>query len=117
MINSLFFYYSHIIFLQLGHHVDSIKFSGEIVAGVSLLSPRIFSLALDPSFKHLYEGQNVPETIQFIAHPRRFYILSDEIRYHYGHAVLQSNQTELVDASQYPTGRRMSIIFRDELVK
>lgn len=82
-----------------------------------MLSPRIFSLTLDKSFKHLYEGQNAPETIQFVAHPRRFYILSHGLRYHYNHAVLNVNQTDLIDMSEYLIDRRMSIIFRDELVQ
>jgi hypothetical protein len=95
-------------------HIDSIKFSGGIVAGVSLLSSRIFRLTLAEEFKHLHPEPDTPHTIEFIAHPRRLYILSQGLRYHYNHAVLAQNQTALLDAASFPIERRMSLIFRDE---
>lgn len=102
------------LILLLDPHIDSIKFSGEIVAGLSLLSPRVFRLSLDEKFKHLHDS-NISNRIEFIAYPRRLYILSDALRYHYNHAVLSTNATDLFPDSTFPIERRMSLIFRDEL--
>lgn len=117
-------------------HVDSIKFSGDMIASLSLGSSRILRLKLDPEFAHLYSSQDpsVPTTIECAVHPRSLYILSGPMRYHYTHEILGVAQTELTTLTEintkeiandenegegtnskgYSLARRLSIMHRDE---
>jgi len=84
-------------------HVDSIKFSGRVVAGVSLLSPSIMR------FKEEH-GESVIDALL----PRRsFYMMTDRVRYHYTHEILPGVQ---VFRNEFPVNRtrRISIMLRDE---
>ena len=74
----------------IGPHIDSVKFSGKIVAGLSLGSPRLMELAhceeeanLEP--KSLRE--NHASSIEIPLHPRSLYILTDVLRYNYTHQI------------------------------
>ena len=87
------------------------------MAGLSLMSSRIFRLQLSEEFEHLYDGRDdVPKVVEFVAPPRSLYILSGSFRYHYTHEVLAENRTSMVDMSDEPVARRMSLMLRDELL-
>lgn len=102
----------------IGPHVDSIKFSGDLIAGVSLLSTRTMKMTLLPKeeihfpanymnineyWEQLPYEQHVNEK-EFILPPRSMYIMTGIWRYGYQHAILPS-----------PGHRRLSIIYRNEL--
>ena len=80
-------------------HVDSVKFSGGVVAGLSLLSPATLALgAADPA-----TGEEITGGARYEARlaPRSLYVLAGEARYAYAHAIGGLD------------GRRLSLILRD----
>lgn len=84
-------------------HVDSIKFSGRVVAGISLLSPSIMR------FKEKH-GDSVIDAFL----PRRsMYMVTGRIRYHYTHEILPGAQTFKQEVLVERT-HRISIMLRDE---
>lgn len=112
---------------ELSAHVDSVKFSGEIVAGVSLLSDSI--MRLRPSSDEWNGEQNNATTNGPISEkdgyvdlylPRlSLYVLSGMSRFYYTHELLPSGSTfefpevcgdRHIDVLR---DRRLSIIFRD----
>ena len=128
---------------KLDAHVDSVKFSGEIVAGISLLSDSI--MRLRPSSKEWEEEDGDDESSQlanksginncddstkehvdlFLPH-LSLYVLSGMSRYSYTHELLlPGSQFEFSESNgesasendnrciNVPRGRRLSIIFRD----
>ncbi|KAL3800349.1 hypothetical protein HJC23_003645 [Cyclotella cryptica] len=130
---------------RLDAHVDSVKFSGQIVAGLSLLSDSIMRLkpCSDEWKSEDDEGRNTHASEQtcngkdavFQGHvdlylPKRsLYILSGMSRFSYTHELLPSGSTFefMADSEVLSRGsssgrsinvdrsRRLSIIFRDEL--
>mgnify|MGYP002832781980 FL=1 len=79
-------------------HIDSIKFSGRVVAGVSLVSAATMVLAeADPATGEPRPGARESE---LFLEPGSLYVLADESRYDYAHAIT-------------PEGRRLSLILRD----
>ena len=79
-------------------HIDSIKFSGRVVAGVSLVSAATMVLAeADPATGEPRPGARESE---LRLAPGSLYVLADERRYDYAHAIA-------------PEGRRISLILRD----
>ena len=96
-------------------HIDSVKFSGGVIASLSLASSRIMRLSLDPEFSNLYDSDDpdVPTVIDFVVKPRSLYILSGPMRYHYTHEILNVPKTDMID-SEIEIGRRISIMLRDE---
>lgn len=80
-------------------HVDSIKFSGKVVAGLSLLSERTMWL-------RLADQQTDTPKICLKLPPRSLYILCNKARYELAHSVECNPSSE----------RRLSIIFRDRLL-
>jgi alkylated DNA repair protein alkB family protein 7 len=84
-------------------HVDSVKFSGDIVAGISLLSDGVMRLRHETS----------DAVIALHLPARSLYMLCGEARYHWGHEVPAGT----VDFKGTPVtrGRRVSLIIRDEL--
>lgn len=118
---------------ELTAHVDSIKFSGGIVAGISLLSDSI--MRLKPSAEEWESNEKVDDSNGYVDLflPRlSLYILSGMSRYSYTHELLPSNATyefmemgctDLNAVDKYYLcedkcidvirGRRLSIIFRD----
>jgi alkylated DNA repair protein alkB family protein 7 len=78
---------------RIDRHVDSVKFSGGVVAGVCLLSPAVMTLH--------HEASAATVTLSL---PRRcLYTLTGAARYEWGHSVRAP-------------ARRISLMFRDELV-
>ena len=89
---------------ELKAHVDSIRFSGGMVAGLSLLSTSIMRLSHGDYF------------VDLLLPPHSLYVLTGPSRYEYTHELLpslsyfQKNDGSLL---QIERERRVSIIFRD----
>jgi len=107
----------HFIELQkngsIGKHVDSIKFSGSVVAGISLQSDCVM---------HLYPvnigsdgGENIHSfpLVDVYIPKKSLYIMSDEARYHWAHSIPSGEPTFLTKS--VPRERRVSMIFRNVL--
>ena len=91
-------------------HVDSIKYSGDIVSGLSLCSPAIMQLKGDEE-----QGMDPTSIVRLLLRPRSLYILCGEARYKYVHEILVSPEGERwADGEVVARGRRLSLIFRDE---
>ncbi|KAG5187259.1 hypothetical protein JKP88DRAFT_307445 [Tribonema minus] len=89
-------------------HVDSVKFSGKVVAGLSLLSTALMTL------RH----EDTGATAALLLPPRSFYMLQGDARYRCTHEVSPADADGAVTwhGKAYPRGRRISLIFRDALV-
>lgn len=108
---------------QLQAHVDSVRFSGDLVAGLSLLSPSIMRLRPDNSTATTSAATNV--WVDLHLPPRSLYVLTGPSRYHYTHELLACGSsfcTSAVGSSdsegerrpiQVHRDRRLSFIFRD----
>jgi len=125
---------------ELSAHVDSVKFSGEIVAGISLLSDSI--MRLRPSSNE-WDGEDKNGKLGGAATEEKncgisdgyvdlylpqlsLYVLSGMSRYSYTHELLPSGSIfEFLDVEESYSqcepknrevvrGRRLSVIFRDE---
>lgn len=82
-------------------HIDSVKFSGGVVAGISLLSSATMRLEeADPAEGRPVEGG---ASLDLALHPRSFYVLAGPARYVYTHSIF--------DVSS----RRLSLILRDQM--
>ena len=127
----------------LSAHIDSVKFSGEIVCGISLLSPSIMRLKpsseewdseynedaskLSTSTNRVEQEKDCVEDghVDLYLPELSLYVLSGLSRYSYTHELLPSGSTfELLDKSgacrneiEVERGRRLSIIFRDALTE
>jgi alkylated DNA repair protein alkB family protein 7 len=117
-------------------HVDSVKFSGNVVAGLCLLSPALMRLYHEHS----------PATVDLLLPRRCLYVMSGEARYHWAHAVVGAGPAAVMSRRRDPNDpaprpstpmpeedggggggavtfrgqpvvrhRRISLIFRDEL--
>uniref|UniRef100_A0AAV1UI98 Alpha-ketoglutarate-dependent dioxygenase AlkB-like domain-containing protein n=1 Tax=Peronospora matthiolae TaxID=2874970 RepID=A0AAV1UI98_9STRA len=87
-------------------HVDSVKFSGRVVAGLSLLSPSIMRFTEE-------HGESV---IDAYLQRRSMYMITGRVRYHYMHEILPGTQLFRGDVSVNRT-RRISMMFRDEFLE
>ncbi|CAH0473912.1 unnamed protein product [Peronospora belbahrii] len=87
-------------------HIDSIKFSGRVVAGVNLLSPCVMRLKEE-------HGHSV---IDAYLQRRSMYMMTGRIRYHYTHEIIPGIQ---MFKGQVPVNRthRISIMLRDEYLE
>ena len=116
---------------QLNAHVDSVRYSGNLVAGLSLSSSSI--MRLKPALPEEEESTNkesgtlespittatLPKDdvqdlhfVDLFLPPRSLYVLSGDSRYYYTHELLPSGSA--FGANNIVTrGRRLSIIFRD----
>lgn len=84
---------------EIRPHVDSVKFSGGVVAGLSLLNAATLRLArADPA-----TGEPLPDAPVFERRlaPGSLYVLSGEARYDFAHAIRDID------------GRRLSVMLRD----
>lgn len=90
-------------------HVDSVKFSGDIVAGLSLLSPSIMRLKKEDSSDDSH--------VDLLLLPSTLYVLSGESRYRYTHELLDSGVEFCSDLDENSSiihrCKRISLIFRD----
>jgi len=118
-------------------HVDSVKFSGEIVAGISLLSDAVMRLRLssdewdsddtkdDTNSDSSMNSSNTNEEYVDLYLPQNsLYVLTGMSRYSYTHELLPTGSTFELSRSggegddddteiEVIRGRRLSIIFRD----
>lgn len=88
--------------------MDSVKFSGDMIAGVSLVSTRTMVLKPDQI--------DSTETIDVELEPRSLYILRNKYRYEYTHAIIGRDSGPLYSNYQIDKffDRRISIIFRNK---
>jgi len=104
------FLFIFIAFVVADGHVDNVKFSGELVAGLSLLSCRRMLLVPETPAKGLIDCPSFSLTIP----PRSLYFIRGPLRYNYTHAILgrkgMESTTGLIQESVH---KRISIIFRD----
>lgn len=107
-------------------HVDSVKFSGAIVAGISLMSDAIMRLRPyidseeDTEDKIATDISNENEYVDLYLPQLSLYVLSGMSRYSYTHELLPSGsifeynengeEGEIIDVTRR---RRLSLIFRD----
>ncbi|CAK8675742.1 alpha-ketoglutarate-dependent dioxygenase alkB homolog 7, mitochondrial-like [Clavelina lepadiformis] len=85
-------------------HVDSVKFCGGVIAGLSLLSPCIMK----------FVKEDEPNMwIKALLKQRSLYIMSNSIRYNYSHEVLK-NKDSMINGEHITKDRRISIICRSE---
>lgn len=98
---------------NIGSHIDSIKFSGTTIAGLSLLSSRVLLLKLDKTTLNNdhSNNDNLKNEIEILVNPRSLYILKDIYRYNYSHAILGKNDTN--NNYNIDIKRRISIMFRN----
>ena len=99
---------------ELKAHVDSIKFSGDVVAGISLVSSSIMRLKPDEEGKDSEEVES--GWVDLLLPPLSLYVLSGVSRYQYSHELLPCGSIfEQSSGSQVTVERdhRLSVIFRD----
>lgn len=97
---------------ELNAHVDSVKFSGDLVAGISLLSHSIMRLA-----PHVDGGGPVLDGhVDLHLPPLSLYALTGVARYRYSHQLLEDQSTFTSSNGETTTverDHRLSVIFRD----
>ena len=101
---------------ELKAHVDSIKFSGDVVAGLSLVSSSIMRLKPDGSDDDEESSTKGSGHVDLYLPPLSLYVLSGVSRYRYSHELLPSGSIlALQNGSPLTAERdhRLSVIFRD----
>ncbi|XP_069352975.1 alpha-ketoglutarate-dependent dioxygenase alkB homolog 7, mitochondrial [Eulemur rufifrons] len=83
-------------------HVDSIKFCGATIAGLSLLSSSVMRLV------HTQEPR---EWLELLLEPGSLYILRGSARYDFSHEILRDEES-FFGERRIPRGRRISVICR-----
>ncbi|XP_016790294.1 alpha-ketoglutarate-dependent dioxygenase alkB homolog 7, mitochondrial isoform X3 [Pan paniscus] len=83
-------------------HVDSIKFCGATIAGLSLLSPSVMRLV---------HTQEPGEWLELLLEPGSLYILRGSARYDFSHEILRDEES-FFGERRIPRGRRISVICR-----
>ncbi|KAM6218248.1 alpha-ketoglutarate-dependent dioxygenase alkB homolog 7, mitochondrial [Rhynchocyon petersi] len=96
----------HVLDLEPGGyikpHVDSIKFCGATIAGLSLLSPSVMRLV---------HTQDPAEWLELLLEPGSLYILRGPARYDFSHEILR-DEDSFFGEHRVPRGRRISVICR-----
>jgi len=108
---------------ELHAHVDSVRFSGGMVAGISLLSSAIMRLKPSPDGVSAQQQQNQEDSVRLhdghvdlLLPPLSLYVLTGVSRYEYSHELLPSNsvfQDADANNTQVIRDQRYSLIFRD----
>ena len=86
-------------------HIDSVKFCGDTIAGLSLLSDSVMRLVHEEK-KHKFAD--------VLLQRRSLYLMRDSARYHYTHEILKKDVSKFKNAI-VPRGRRISVICRSEI--
>ncbi|XP_070704281.1 alpha-ketoglutarate-dependent dioxygenase alkB homolog 7, mitochondrial [Pempheris klunzingeri] len=84
-------------------HIDSVKFCGSTIAGLSLLSDSIMRLVKE-------DGTN--EWLDLLLPRHSLYILRDQARYNFTHEILKDEES-VFNGQRVPRLRRISIICRN----
>jgi len=100
----------HALDLQAdGHidpHVDNVKYSGGIIAGLSLLSEAIMRLT---------QEKDAAAKVEVVIKPRSLYIQRRTCRYEFAHSILGPKEKPLLLAEGLvQRQRRISLMFRDD---
>ncbi|KAG7356270.1 2(OG)-Fe(II) oxygenase superfamily protein [Nitzschia inconspicua] len=104
---------------ELKAHVDSVRFSGELVAGISLLSSCIMRLVPDAGDENSEQDSACCDQgyVDLLLPPNSLYALTGDGRYKYSHQLLPDSSvfTSPTDGTEILVKRdhRLSIIFRD----
>ncbi|XP_022092244.1 alpha-ketoglutarate-dependent dioxygenase alkB homolog 7, mitochondrial-like [Acanthaster planci] len=85
-------------------HVDSVKFCGSTITGLSLLSAAIMKLAKE---------DNPENWVNVILKPRSLYVIKDKARYQFTHEILKDSES-LFRGERVARRRRISIVCRNE---
>lgn len=85
-------------------HIDSVKFCGDTIAGLSLLSPCVMQLVND---------KNSSLSAKCLLPQRSLYIMKKAARYEFSHEVLK-NDLSIFKGDKIEKSRRISIICRSE---
>ena len=92
---------------EIRPHVDSVKFSGGFVAGVSLLSAAI--MTLERADVGAERAADTVDTVRLLLPPRSLYVLSGAARFEFTHRIGGG----AFGGAPVERGRRLSLIFRD----
>lgn len=84
-------------------HIDSVKFCGSTIAGLSLLSDSIMRLVKEDA---------TSEWLDLLLPRRSLYILRDEARYNFTHEILKDEES-VFNGQRVPRLRRISVICRN----
>ncbi|XP_040047831.2 alpha-ketoglutarate-dependent dioxygenase alkB homolog 7, mitochondrial [Gasterosteus aculeatus] len=84
-------------------HIDSVKFCGSTIAGLSLLSDSIMRLVKEDS---------TDEWMDLLLPRRSLYILRDQARYNFTHQILKDEES-VFKGRKVPRLRRISVICRN----
>ncbi|KAM6904421.1 alpha-ketoglutarate-dependent dioxygenase alkB homolog 7, mitochondrial [Xenentodon cancila] len=84
-------------------HIDSVKFCGSTIAGLSLLSDSIMRLVKEDSPN---------EWLDLLLSRRSLYILRDQARYNFTHEILK-DEDSVFNGQKVPRQRRISVICRN----
>ncbi|KAL6102761.1 alkbh7 [Pungitius sinensis] len=84
-------------------HIDSVKFCGSTIAGLSLLSDSIMRLVKEDS---------TDEWMDLLLPRRSLYILRDQARYDFTHQILKDEES-VFNGRKVPRLRRISVICRN----
>ncbi len=95
-------------------HVDSVIASGDVVAGLSLLSTCVMRLTSKSDDVQSGESGTGGE-VDLLLRPRSFYVLSGPARYDYAHAILPGPDVTWDGEVVSRRERRLSVVFRDAL--
>ncbi|XP_037555478.1 alpha-ketoglutarate-dependent dioxygenase alkB homolog 7, mitochondrial-like [Dermacentor silvarum] len=93
--------------LEDGHikpHVDSVRFCGDTIAGLSLLSSSIMKLVHE---------KNPDKWVKILLRRRSLYIMRGTARYDYTHEIL-ANQHSVFRSTPVHKSRRISVMCRNE---
>jgi alkylated DNA repair protein alkB family protein 7 len=93
---------------RISPHVDSVKFSGGIIAGLSLQSTRIMRLQREGC-----HGDD--DVVELLMRPRSLYLLTGEMRFDYAHEVLGAGSRPPLLFPDNAPQRRISLVLRDKL--
>lgn len=84
-------------------HIDSVKFCGSTIAGLSLLSDSIMRLVKEDA---------PSEWLDLLLPRRSLYILRDQARYDFTHEILK-DEDSMFNGQRVPRQRRISVICRN----
>ncbi|GLD66700.1 alpha-ketoglutarate-dependent dioxygenase alkB homolog 7, mitochondrial [Lates japonicus] len=84
-------------------HIDSVKFCGSTIAGLSLLSDSIMRLVRENASN---------EWLDLLLPRRSLYILRDQARYNFTHEILKDEES-VFNGQRVPRQRRISVICRN----
>lgn len=84
-------------------HIDSVKFCGNTIAGLSLLSDSIMRLVKEDV---------TSEWLDLLLPRRSLYILRDQARYNFTHEILK-DEDSVFNGQRVPRQRRISVICRN----